>query len=103
VLPLDILRPSVASGVLYTWKHDVGLENSSNTSPIVRPRYRTTWLTFSIRSAWETLTDALALVEEDLHREGAGEDRTNGLQMNLAYLHHMRTEHAASEHLKPST
>lgn len=46
------------------------------------------------------MVDAPALVEEDLRRESAGEDR-NSLPIDLAYLRHMRTEHAASEHLEP--
>ena len=47
------------------------------------------------------MVDAPALVEEDWRRESVGEDRRNDLPMDLAYLRHMRTEHAASEHFKP--
>ena len=46
------------------------------------------------------MVDAPGLVEEDWRRESAGSGRGDGLPMDLAYLRHMRTEHAASEHFK---
>jgi hypothetical protein len=87
--------------------HDVGLENGSNTSPAARARYRTTFgpLSQHVVLGGHSLfmVDAPALVEEDWRRESAGEGRGDGLPIDLAYLRHMRVEHAASEHLKPLT
>ena len=84
--------------------HDVGLENGSNTSPVARARYRTTFGPLSqhvvLGGHSLFLVDAPGLVEEDWRRESAGSGRGNGLPMDLAYLRHMRTEHAASEHFK---
>jgi hypothetical protein len=85
--------------------HDVGLGNGTNTSPIARARYEATFgpLSQHVVLGGHSLfmVDAPALVEEDWRRESTGEDRSNGLPLDLAYLRDMRTMHVAGEHLEP--
>ena len=85
--------------------HDVGLGSRRNTSSFARPRYRSAFgpLAQHVVLGGHSLfmVDAPALVDEDLRRENAGEDRANGLPRDLGYLQHLRAENAASMYFMP--
>ncbi|KAH8990472.1 Metallo-dependent phosphatase-like protein [Lactarius akahatsu] len=78
--------------------HDVGLGNGRGTSQLARSRYRAAFgpLTQHVALGGHSLlmVDAPALVDQDWHREQAGESRIDGLPQDLNYLKHLRMQHA---------
>jgi len=76
--------------------HDVGLGNRRDASTLARARYKVTFGSLSryvyLGGHSLFLVDAPALVDEDLRRERAGENRTAGLPRDLGYLRHMRAQ-----------
>ncbi|KAH9961335.1 Metallo-dependent phosphatase-like protein [Russula dissimulans] len=77
--------------------HDVGLGNRRDASILARARYKVTFGPISrhvyLGGHSFFLVDAPALVDEDLRREQAGENRTAGLPQDLVYLRHIRAQH----------